>query len=167
MPSAPPPATIPFMDAIPTTVPTPAFSRDQVADVMSPGVLSCPPETPLRTAARMMATYQVHAIFVFASNEDGDDTTPFWTVLTDLDLIGASLPDLENRTAGGTAREHVVTVEADAPIERAAILMAEHHTTHLVVVGPGTTRPVGVVSSLDLARAIAADSTPYDNSYAG
>ena len=104
------------MDTTPTTITAPAFSTDRVADVMSPGVLSCPPETPLRTAARMMATYQVHAIFVFASTEDH---SPFWTVLTDLDLIAAALPDIERRTAGGTAHEHVVTVAADAPIARA------------------------------------------------
>ncbi|MGZ4381381.1 MAG: CBS domain-containing protein [Gaiellaceae bacterium] len=152
------------MDTTPTTISAPAFSSDRVADVMSPGVLSCPPETPLRTAARMMATYQVHAIFVFASR---DDASPFWTVLTDLDLIEASLPDIENRTAGGTAHEHVVTIESDAPIARAAQLMSQHRITHLVVVSPETTRPLGVVSSLDLARAIAADTTPYDNSYAG
>lgn len=155
------------MDTTPTTITAPAFSCDTVADVMSPGVLSCPPETPLRTAARMMATYQVHAIFVFASREDTEGHSPFWTVLTDLDLIEASLPDIEQRTAGGTAHEHVVTVEADAPIARAAQLMSQHRITHLVVVSPETTRPLGVVSSLDLARAIAADTTPYDNSYAG
>jgi CBS domain-containing protein len=45
--------------------------------------------------------------------------------------------------------------------------MTEHRMTHLVVVSPETARPLGVVSSLDLARAIAADTTPYDNSYAG
>jgi CBS domain-containing protein len=152
------------MDTTPTTITAPAFSCDTVADVMSPGVLSCAPETPLRTAARMMATYQVHAIFVFASR---DDDSPFWTVLTDLDVIEASLPDIERRTAGGTAHEHVVTIESDAPIALAAQLMSQHRITHLVVVSPETTRPLGVVSSLDLARAIAADTTPYDNSYAG
>ena len=88
-------------------------------------------------------------------------------MLTDLDLIEASLPDIERRTAGGTAHEHVVTVEADAPIALAAQLMSQHRITHLVVVSPETTRPLGVVSSLDIARAIAADTTPYDNSYAG
>jgi CBS domain-containing protein len=155
------------MDTTPTTITAPAFSCDLVADVMSPGVLSCPPETPLRTAARMMATYQVHAIFVFASGEGTDDSSPFWTVLTDLDLIEASLPDIERRTAGGTARAQVVTIKADAPIALAAQLMSQHRITHLVVVSPETTRPLGVVSSLDIARAIAADTTPYDNSYAG
>ena len=155
------------MDTTPTTIAAPAFSRDRVADVMSPGVLSCPPETPLRTAARMMATYKVHAIFVFSHREEADDEAPLWGVLTDLDVIDASLPDIEQRTAAGAAHTPVVTVESDAPIQRAAQLMAQHRTTHLAVVSPDTARPVGVVSSLDLARAIAADTTPYDNSYAG
>jgi CBS domain-containing protein len=108
------------MDTPPTTITAPAFSCGRVADVMSPGVLSCAPETPLRTAARMMATYQAQAM-----------------------------------------------IEADAPIALAAQLMSQHRVTHLVVVSPETTRPLGVVSNLDLARALAADTTPYDNSYAG
>ena len=115
------------MAETPTTILPPAFSRDRVADVMSPGVLSCPPETPLRTAARMMATYTVHAIFVFASPTEAE-RAPRWSVLTDLDLIEAALPDLERRTAGGTARAPAVTVEADAPIERAALILEEHRS---------------------------------------
>ena len=31
------------------------FDAARVADAMSPGVISCPPETPLRVVARMMA----------------------------------------------------------------------------------------------------------------
>jgi CBS domain-containing protein len=33
--------------------------------------------------------------------------------------------------------------------------MSEHYVTHLVVVDSGATRPVGVVSTLDIARALA------------
>jgi CBS domain-containing protein len=34
--------------------------------------------------------------------------------------------------------------------------MAEHETSHLVVVDPSTDRPVGVLSTLDVARVVAA-----------
>jgi CBS domain-containing protein len=51
------------------------FETATVADAMSRGVLSCPPETSLRVVARMMATFGVHAIFVF-EQADEDDEAP-------------------------------------------------------------------------------------------
>jgi hypothetical protein len=36
----------------------------RAADAIHPGVISCPPDTPLRSVARMMSTYRVHAIIV-------------------------------------------------------------------------------------------------------
>ena len=50
----------------------------------------------------------------------------------------------------------VVTVEPDEPLGRAAQLMSEHEITHLVVVDPELTRPIGVLSTLDMARVLAA-----------
>ena len=34
--------------------------------------------------------------------------------------------------------------------------MCEHDVAHVVVISPATDRPVGIVSSLDLARAVGA-----------
>ena len=48
------------------------FETGTVGDAMSHGVISCPPETPLRVVARMMATHGVHAIFVFEHTEEDD-----------------------------------------------------------------------------------------------
>ena len=39
-------------------------------------------------------------------------------------------------------------------LEHAAQLMTEYATSHLVVVEPDTDHPVGVLSTLDIARAI-------------
>src|SRR5262249_50533427 len=50
-----------------------AFETATVRDAMSNGVISCPPETPLRVVARMMATFGVHAIFVFEYVEEDDE----------------------------------------------------------------------------------------------
>src|SRR6266508_6511658 len=63
----------------------------RVIHAMHPGMISCPPETPLRTVAGMMATYRVHAIIVHAV---GDDELPGggrWGVVTDADLVRAAL----------------------------------------------------------------------------
>lgn len=84
---------------------------------------------------------------------DGDS---LWGVVSDLDLIaGAAVRDVEAQTAGGTAATPVVMVEPEHTLLRAAQLMTEHATFHLVVVDPGSGLPVGVLSTLDLARAVA------------
>jgi CBS domain-containing protein len=48
-----------------------------------------------------------------------------------------------------------VTIAPDEQLERAAALMTRHGVAHLVVVDRVEQRPVGVVSSLDLAAALA------------
>jgi signal-transduction protein with cAMP-binding, CBS, and nucleotidyltransferase domain len=130
-----------------------AFETAMVGDAMSHGVLSCPPETPLRVVARMMATHGVHAIFVFEYRND-DDEPRLWAVVSDLDL--------DTLTAGATAVTPLVTVEADRSIAEAGSLMAQYGIAHLAVTEPGSRRPIGVISTLDIARAIAAGLGPRE-----
>lgn len=127
----------------------------RVADVMHHGIITCPPETPLRSVARMMAQYRVHCIAVFAGPEDAEFDGRLWGIVSDLDLVGAIDADLEERTAGGTAASPVVTTGPEETLERAAQLMREYGTAHLVVVDPTSDRPVGILSTLDVARAVA------------
>jgi len=82
----------------------------RVSDAMSRGVISVPPETPLRSVARMMATFRVHAIFVFEHTDEDDETARLWAVVSDLDLVAASQRDLNGQTAGATAVTPLVTV---------------------------------------------------------
>ena len=124
-----------------------------VADVMSTGVISCLPDAPLRTVARLMAEYRVHAVFVLTEHDDGE----LWTLVSDLDLVAAASGGVEDRTAGESAVAPLVRIAADDDLDRAAQLMTENGISHLAVVDPQTRRPVGVVSTLDLARAIAAE----------
>jgi CBS domain-containing protein len=49
-----------------------------------------------------------------------------------------------------------VAIAPSEPLERAAQLMTKHAIAHLVVVDPVEQRPVGVLSTLDLAAALAA-----------
>ncbi len=122
------------------------FGEAHVSDVMTPGVISCGPETPLRTVARMMATYRVHAVVVF---DDAD-----WRIVSDLDLV-ASASAADDRTAGAVSASPLITVTPDETLERTAQLMAEHETAHVIVRDAGADRPLGVVSTLDIARALA------------
>ena len=121
---------------------------------MSPGVISCPPETPLRVVARMMATSNVHSVFVF---EDRDEDPQPWGIVSDLDLVAAGRLNVDERTAGASAVTPIVAVRTDAPLMRAADLMAQHGVAHLAVVEPASGRPIGVIATLDIARAIAVE----------
>ena len=130
------------------------FTEAIVRDAMTPGVISCAPETPLRSVARLMASHGVHSVVVFASEGE-------WGIVSDLDLVAASSV-IDRRTAGGTAVSPLVTVPPEETLERAAQLMTEHETSHLLVAVPGAERPVGVISTLDLARTLAVEPGVHD-----
>jgi CBS domain-containing protein len=138
-----------------TTPATRSLAEIQVGEAMHPGIFVCPPETPLRAVARMMATYRIHCVVVLAGVEQTDDERVPWGVVSDLDLASAAGDDVDERTAGGTAATPLVTVTADESLERAAQLMTEYQTAHLVVVD-ASGRPNGVLSTLDLARLLGA-----------
>ena len=138
------------------------FETSTVGDAMSHGVISCPPETPLRVVARMMATYGVHAIFVFEHTNEPDEAPHLWAVVSDLDLVAATQLDLDTLTAGGTAVTPLVSVAADSSIGEAGSLMAQYGIAHLAVTEPASRHPIGVISTLDIARAVAAGTGPRE-----
>ena len=120
-----------------------------VGEAMTPGIITCGRSTSLRTVATMMTTYRVHAIVVL---DPGDNILP-WGVVSDLDLVDAVDTD---GTAGSVAGSPVVTVTVDDTLSHAAQLMREHATTHLIVVTDEVAPlPIGVLSTLDVARAFA------------
>jgi CBS domain-containing protein len=137
-----------------------SFREATVGDEMTTGVISCPPETPLRNVARLMVTHRVHGIIVFDYGGEDDETPELWGLVSDLDVVAAARGEIDARTAGDSAVAPLVSVTSDAPLERAAQLMAENGTSHLVVLDHSTLRPVGVVSTLDIARRIAAEPAP-------
>ena len=128
-----------------------------VGEAMHPGVLTCPLETSLRDVSRMMALYRIHAVVAYGEDSDDVEGPGLWGVVSDLDLVRAAVPGrLEDLTARGTAVTPAVTIGPDDTLQHAAQLMSEHDVTHLVVVDPGAKTPLGVLSTLDLARALAA-----------
>ena len=121
---------------------------------MHPGVLTCPPETPLPVVARMMSTYAVHAIVVTDLDPEGESDERPWGIVSGLDVVRAAAVADEEPTAGGIASTELVTVSPDESLARAAQLMSEHELGHLVAVD-GDGRPLGVVSTQDVAGALA------------
>jgi CBS domain-containing protein len=129
------------------------ISEFRVGDAMHRGVLTCERATPLTEVARKMADHSVHCIVV---ENGGDETGRLWGVISDLDLVAAAtVRDLFEQSAGGSAASPVLMVTAAETLERAAQLMTEHSTAHLVVVDGPTMRPLGVLSTLDIASALA------------
>lgn len=120
---------------------------------MSSPIRACSADTPLTDAAELMAAERIHCLAVLAHS--GDDEPAFVGVLSDLDLIAA----LDGPGAGGTVAEHasapLESVAADTPLSTAVHLMREARTQHLVVVAEGSGRPVGVLSTIDVAQALA------------
>jgi CBS domain-containing protein len=131
------------------------LTEAHVADAMNRGVISCPPETGLRTVARMMTRERVHAIYVFDYGSEDDETVELWGLVSDLDLVAAARGDMERLTAHDAAVTPLVTVCSDDSLDRAAQLLAENGVSHLAVLDPASQRPVGVLSTLDVARMIA------------
>jgi CBS domain-containing protein len=134
------------------TVTLPELQTGTVGEAMNPGVLTCLPVTPLRDVARMMARHRIHAIVVFGQ----DDRLHPWGVVSDLDLVAAIGT---HSNAGAIAGSPVVTVTPETSLVHAARLLEENQTQHLLVVSDKGL-PVGVLSTLDIARAYAAEGDP-------
>ena len=126
------------------------MQQQTVGDVMTPNVIHCTADTPLREVARLMSDHHVHAVYVF------DDALEIWGLVSDLDLI-AALPVIDERTAGSMAVSPLLTVSTDERLDRAAQVMSESANAHLAVIDLLTGRPAGVLSTLDVAGALAAD----------
>ena len=136
-----------------TTTTRHRISEVCVGEAMHRGVLTCERETPLSEVARTMADHAVHCVVVESGSGDGG---PFWGVVSDLDLVAAAtVRALGDQTAGGSAASPIVMVTPAETLERAAQLMTEHSTSHLLVVDGHARRPVGVLSTLDIASALA------------
>jgi CBS domain-containing protein len=139
-----------------TIAATHTLTGARVADAMTSGLISCPPETELRKVARIMTRERVHAIYVFDYGLEDDETVELWGLVSDLDLVAAARGDIDTLAARDAAVTPLVTVRTDDSLDRAAQLLAENGVSHLAVVDPFSKRPVGVLSTFDVARVIAA-----------
>ena len=126
-----------------------------VGAVMHRGVINCPSQTPLGEVAALMAEHSVHAVFVDGMARDPlNHERLVRGFVTDLDLMRAAGSGRLDAEVGQVTASQILTVDPDEKIERAAQIMAEHDCSHLVVVSPDGAEPLGVISSLDIARAL-------------
>ena len=130
------------------------LARTPVREAMQLGLFTCSPDDPIDAVARTMAEQSIHCVVVAGlGRHDHRGEQLGWGIVSDLDLMAAMDSDAEPATAGEIAGTGIVTVSPREPLGLAARLMAEHQTAHLVVVSPETGRPVGMLSTLDVARA--------------
>ncbi len=123
----------------------------RVSETMHRGVVTCRPDDSLSTVARLMAGHRIHAVVVAPTTD-----TKEWGLVSDLDLAGAaSEGSLEGLSARKIASTPNVFVRPDETLARAAQLMREYDTHHLIVLGRRWDRPVGIVSTLDIADVVA------------
>ena len=127
----------------------------RVLDVMSAPIRMCPPDLPLEEAAELMADERIHCLAVVEVPEDPTEEDRLVGLLSALDLVAA----LDTSSPPASVAELVTTelesVAADAPLADAVRQMHESRIPHLVVVARGSGRPVGLLSTLDVLRALA------------
>jgi CBS domain-containing protein len=133
----------------------PSLGHANVSDAMHPGVLFCEPEATLREVARVMATHHVHCVVVMGVMRGAPMESLGWGMVTDLEVLRAGIRDGAEPTAGALARQPLITVEPTMPLREAGELMLGHGVSHLVVVQPGSQRPIGVLSTADVAGVLA------------
>ncbi|HUA47036.1 MAG TPA: CBS domain-containing protein [Solirubrobacteraceae bacterium] len=132
----------------------PSLQHATVSDAMHPGILACEPDASLPEVARIMATQHVHCVAVVGISHE-EPQCGVWSVISDLDLVRAGVRDAEALTARAIAQQPLVTVEPSLPLREAGELMSEQAVTHLVVVEPITERPIGILSTADIAGVLA------------
>lgn len=112
-----------------------------------------------RAAVRFSTSPFTVTLPSFATSEtECGSTQSVWElygIVSDRDVAEAyAAAAVDGRTAGDSAGEPILAVQSDEELRRAAQLLAEHAVSHLLVTDPRTHRPVGVLSTLDLARSI-------------
>ena len=123
---------------------------------MRAGIISCQADSSLRAIAELMASYHVHAVVVErGAAEPGVIAERGWAIVSDVQLARAAARGELDATAGELAGSETAFIGPAEPLKRAAERMVEHRVSHLIVSTAPTTRPVGIISTLDLAVALA------------
>jgi len=121
----------------------------RVRDAMHQGIVTCTGDTPLTDIAALMASHRLHAVAV----TDTEGGRPLG-VVSALDVMGAISSGAE-LTAAQVAGTEPLAISSDERLQRAAQMMHEHAVSHLVVLEAASGKPVGVLSTLDLAAVYA------------
>jgi predicted transcriptional regulator len=121
------------------------LARVPVVAAMRRGLVACGPGAPLGEVAATMVDRRVHTVALLG--EGGVARR----LIRDMDVIRAAAAGELSVTAGDLAGEQPVEVGIHEQLDRAARLMVEHGTEHVVVVDDDKAS-IGVVSTLDVVE---------------
>jgi CBS domain-containing protein len=138
----------------------PSFDRASVADAMHPGIVTCNCDATRAQIAWTMAAHRVHCVVVIAPAQNGSGEPYVWGIVSDVDLMGSAVDASLEPTARDLAGQPIVSVDRSAPLRQAAELMYEHRVSHIVVID--AQRPIGILSTLDIAHVLAARADAWD-----
>ena len=122
------------------------LGRFTVLNALHMALIECAPDADTRTIARVMSEHEIHCVVVRDIEPGG------WGIVSDPRPDGGHAARARARPAARLAATEPLIVAPTDTLEHAAQLMAEHQTTHAVVVDPTTGEPVGILSTLDVAR---------------
>ncbi|MCQ4161426.1 CBS domain-containing protein [Roseomonas sp. GC11] len=141
-------------------------------DLMTPDVVTVPPETPVLAIAQLLADRGISAVPVLSGDGavlgivteadlirrlagQGDHQMGLLRQLfADLDRMAERYASTHGATAADVMTVDVITVTPSTPVSAIAELMEEKHIRRVLVVDQGRLR--GVVSRADLLRALVA-----------
>ena len=132
----------------------PSFEHATVSDAMHPGILSCEPDANATEVARLMASHHVHCVAVVGISHENPECF-VWGIISDLDLVAAGIRDEREPTARELAGQPVITVTPSVPLREAGEVMLRNGVSHLVVTDADAGRPIGILSTLDVAGVLA------------
>jgi CBS domain-containing protein len=132
------------------------LSNTTVGDLMTPDPVRIQSNAPLTKAAHLLDQHRIHGLPVV------DDSGALVGVVSQTDMLRARTTEYLWSGWRGLQVRHLMstpalTVSADASLTDAASRMEEYQVHRLVVVGPDGTSPIGIVSTSDLVRAMAAE----------
>jgi CBS domain-containing protein len=142
---------------IPRAVPSPPAAEVTVADVMHRGVIFCERRATAQELADTMITHGVHSIAVLGHTQNDRHDPSVWGIVSDVDLMAATLDPDAPATAGDLAHQQAVRIRATRPIREAAETIATYRVNHLVVIDGEMGTPVGFIAPLDIAQALLSD----------
>ena len=133
----------------------PSLEHATVSDAMHPGILSCEPDATATEVARLMAAHHVHCVAVVGISHETQPECFVWGIISDLDLVAAGIRDEQEPTARDLAAQPVITVGPSVPLREAGEAMLRNRVSHLVVTDAEAGRPIGILSTLDVAGVLA------------
>lgn len=133
----------------------PAPFPQLVRDLMTVGVVTCPPHAPLAEVARLFLAEDLEGVVVL------DDEGHSIGVITQDELIrGYTHPEADSLTAQDIMRSDIPEIPPDIPLAAAAQLMQDKGVRIFFLMhhAKGITWPAGVISYRHLLRRMAAQS---------